>query len=77
MHLALDESFDRNGLINVVAREGILKNLEVLDVGVFGVNVELDSGHGYVQEDAIEDLAEGRPGTALFDFGDIKLEQVV
>jgi len=77
LHLALNESFDRNGLIDVVAREGILKNLKVLDVGIFGVDVEFDSGHGYVQEDAIKDLAEGRPGTTLFDLSDVELEEVV
>lgn len=39
-----------------------LKNLEVLDVGIFCVDIELDSRHGDVEEDAVENLAEGGAG---------------
>ena len=36
-----------------------MENLEVLNVGIFGVHVELDAGHGYIEEDAVVDLAKG------------------
>lgn len=39
-----------------------LQDLEILNVGIFTVGVELDSGHGHVHVDAVEYLAEG--GTA-------------
>ena len=46
-----------------------LEDLEVLEVRVFGVHVELDSGHGNVEVDAVEYLAESRtvchPGSVL------------
>lgn len=35
-----------------------LQDLEVLDVCIFGVDVKFDSGHGHIEEDAVEDLAE-------------------
>jgi hypothetical protein len=35
-----------------------LKDLEILDVKVFGVHVELDLGHGHVHVDTVENLAE-------------------
>ena len=35
-----------------------LQDFEVLYVRIFGVDIKLDSGHGYVEEDAIVDLAE-------------------
>lgn len=35
-----------------------MQDLEVLDVGVFGVDIELDTRHRYIEEDAVEDLAE-------------------
>lgn len=39
-----------------------LQHLEVGNVGIFGVDVELDSGHGNIEEDAVKDLAEGGSG---------------
>jgi hypothetical protein len=36
-----------------------LQDFEVLDVGIFGVDVELDARHGHVKEDAVVHLAEG------------------
>lgn len=36
-----------------------LQNLEVLDVGVLGVDIKLHTRHRYVEEDAVEYLAEG------------------
>lgn len=39
--------------------ERTLQDLEVLDVGIFGVDVELDARHGHVEEDAVVHLAEG------------------
>ena len=41
-----------------------LQDLEILNVCPFRVDVKLDSGHGNVHEDAVEDLAEGRAGMA-------------
>lgn len=35
-----------------------LQHLEVRDVGIFGVDIELDSGHGNIEEDAVKDLAD-------------------
>jgi hypothetical protein len=35
-----------------------LQNFEVLQICIFGVDIEFDSGHGYVEEDAVEYLAE-------------------
>lgn len=40
-----------------------LQDLEVLNVGIFRVDIELDAGHGHVKEDAVVDLAKG--GTAM------------
>jgi len=37
-----------------------LQHLEVLEVGIFGVDVELHARHGDIHEDAVEDLAKGR-----------------
>ncbi len=42
-----------------------LQDLEVLDVGILGVDIELDSGHGDIEEDAIVDLAKGSSGAKL------------
>lgn len=39
-----------------------LQDLEVLDVGILGVDVELDTSHGKIAEDAIEYLAESSSG---------------
>ena len=36
-----------------------LQDFEVLNVGIFGVDVELDARHGHVKEDAVVHLAEG------------------
>lgn len=36
-----------------------LEYLEVLEVGVFGIDIELDSGHRDIKKDAVKDLAEG------------------
>lgn len=52
-------------------REAILQDLEVLDVGVFGVDVEFDARHGDVEVDAVVDLAEGGSGAALFYFCEV------
>lgn len=43
-------------------RQLTLKDLEVLNVGVLAIHVELDAGHGDVEEDAVVDLAEGSAG---------------
>lgn len=50
------ESGDDKG---VLARR-TLQDLEVLDVGVFSVDIELDAGHGHIEKDAVVDLAKGR-----------------
>jgi len=42
-----------------------LKDFEVLNVGVLAIHVELDAGHGHVEEDAVVDLAEGRAGEGM------------
>lgn len=73
----------------VVAPLHTLKNLEVLDIGVFRVDVEFDSAHGNIEEDGIVDLTKRRsvidmrncagdfnvylPCPALFDFCDVEL----
>lgn len=36
-----------------------MQDLEVLNVGIFSVDVELDARHGHITEDAVVDLAEG------------------
>lgn len=36
-----------------------LQDFEVLDVGIFGVDVELDARHRHVKKDAVVHLAEG------------------
>ena len=41
-------------------RDLTLQYLEVLQVCVFGVNIELDSGHRNIKVNAVENLAEGR-----------------
>lgn len=40
-----------------------LEDLEVLEVGVFGVDIELDTRHWDIEVDRIEDLAKSRPAT--------------
>ena len=37
-----------------------LKDLEILQVSVFGIDVELDSSHWNIEIDTIEDLTESR-----------------
>lgn len=39
-----------------------LQDFEVLDVGVLGVDVELDASHGEIAEDAVEHLAKSSTG---------------
>lgn len=39
-----------------------LQDLEVLNVGIFGVHIELDASHGDIAEDAVEHLAKSSPG---------------
>lgn len=39
-----------------------LQDLEILNVGIFGVDIELDTRHGHITKNAIVHLAEG--GTA-------------
>ena len=59
LHFALDQVLDGDGPVDVVFAEVVGEDLEVLEVGVFGVGVELDARHGDVEEDAVVDLAEG------------------
>ena len=40
-----------------------MQDLKILQVCVFGIDVKLDSGHGDIEVNAVEDLAESR--TAL------------
>ncbi len=40
-----------------------MQDLKILQVRVFGIDVELDSGHRDIEVNAVEDLAESR--TAL------------
>ena len=74
LHLALDKGLDADGLINLVFGEGVysgqynvvvpsnerrtLQYLEILQVCIFCVGVELDSRHGHIVEDAVENLTE-------------------
>lgn len=39
-----------------------MEDLEVLQVCVLGIHIELDSGHGDIEVDTVEDLAESRTG---------------
>lgn len=39
-----------------------MKNLEVLQICIFGIHVELNAGHRNIEVDAVEDLAECRSG---------------
>ncbi len=51
--------------------ERTLEDLEVLDIGIFRVDVELDARHGHVEEDAVVDLAEsGTVGGSTVSLGD-------
>lgn len=59
MHLAFDQLLNGDRVVDVVLAEGVAKDFEVLEIGIFGVHVELDAAHGNVQEDAVVDLAEG------------------
>ena len=43
LHLALDEVGDGKGPVDVVFAEGVGEDLEVLEVGVFGIGVEFDA----------------------------------
>lgn len=52
-----------------MAPEDVGQDLEVVEVGVFGVCVEFDPRHGHVEEDAVVDLAECGAGGALLVFG--------
>ena len=42
-----------------------LQDLKVLEVCVFGVDVELDAGHWDIKVDAVKDLAKSRSGELL------------
>lgn len=42
-----------------IRRAPTLQDLEIRDVCIFSVDVELDTGHRHVEEDAVVDLAEG------------------
>lgn len=35
-----------------------MQDLEILYVGIFGIDVELDARHGHVKKDAVVHLAE-------------------
>jgi len=56
LHLAFDELFDIDWPIDVMSLEAALKNFEVLKVRVLRVHVELDSRHGNIEIDTVEDL---------------------
>lgn len=36
-----------------------LEDLEVLQICVFGIDIEFDPGHGNIEIDAVKNLAEG------------------
>lgn len=59
----------------MVLAEGVAEDLEIFEVGVFGVDVELDAAHRHVEEDAVVDLAEGGAGMMVSDCRDISLAQ--
>lgn len=59
LHLAFDQLLNGDRVVDVVLAEGVAKDFEVLEIGIFGVHVELDAAHGHVKEDAVVDLAEG------------------
>ena len=72
LHLAFDEGLDADGFIDLVLGECVcsgqygatvlgsrgrtLQYLEILQVCIFCVRIELDARHGYIVEDAVEDL---------------------
>ena len=67
LHLALDQLLDRDRPVDMVFAESVGEDLEVLEVGVLGVDVKLDARHGDVEEDAVVDLAEGGAVHILLD----------
>jgi len=77
LHLAFDELFDVNGSVDLMSCEAVLEDLKVLQVCILRVDVELHPGHWHIEVDTVEDLAEGRTSTALFDLGDVQLKEVV
>jgi hypothetical protein len=51
-------------------REGpTLKNLEILDVRIFAVHIELDPGHGDIEENAVINLTESSAANLFVSFG--------
>lgn len=50
-----------------------LENLEVLNVGPLGVDVEFDSRHGHVAENAVKYLAESGASTTLLNLRNVEL----
>ncbi len=47
-------------------RHRTLKDLEVLQVCVLGIDIEFDSGHRDIEVDAVKDLAESRTVFTMF-----------
>lgn len=47
-------------MLGLRSRGRTLEDFEVLQICIFGVDVELDSSHGDIKVDTIEDLAERR-----------------
>lgn len=56
LHLAFCETLNRYSPLDRMSSKRVLENLEVLYVGVFGVDVEFDSAHRHVEEDGIVHL---------------------
>lgn len=57
LHLAFGQSLDRDGSIDFLGLENVLHDFVVGEELVVVFGVHLDSGHGDVAIDAVEDLA--------------------
>lgn len=71
LHLALDELLNVDGSVNSMSCEAVLEDLEVLQVCVFGIDIEFDSSHGDIEIDTVEDLAESGTSSTLLNLRDI------
>ena len=49
-----------SALLDVSKEDRTLEDLEILQVGILGIDVKLHPGHWDIEVDTIEDLAESR-----------------
>lgn len=63
LHLAFDQHLDRDGTVDVVLAESIAENLEVVQIGIVGGCVKLDTRHRQVNWRVDRQLSQGEKGT--------------